>query len=111
MNMPWYLQRKHYLALVAGLGGMETVPQVSRAQWAAGGAVPGPLLSIGSAGANVGLSWLVPSTSFVLQQSSDLTLANWVDLTNPPTLNFANLHNQVTLPRLPRNTFYRLQQQ
>ena len=73
-------------------------------------APPSPRLDIGVSGANLGLSWLVSSTSFVLQENSDLVSPNWVDVTNPPTLNCANLHNQVTLPTPPRNTFYRLRQ-
>ena len=57
-------------------------------------------------GHNVVLSWLVPSTNFVLQQSSDL--ASWVDLTNAPTLNFTNLKNQVMLSPSNSSGFYRL---
>jgi hypothetical protein len=53
----------------------------------------------------------VPSTSFVLQQSSDLASPNWENVTNPPTLNFTNLHNETTLRRPSGDTFYRLKQQ
>ena len=52
------------------------------------------------------LSWILPSTNFVLQQSADLS--NWTDMTDAPTLNLTNLREEVVLP--PTNTcgFYRL---
>jgi hypothetical protein len=53
--------------------------------------VPAPELNIAPAGSNLALSWLLPSTNFVLQQNLDLTTTNWVTLTNTPTLNFNNL--------------------
>jgi hypothetical protein len=33
-----------------------------------------------------------------------------MDVTVQPTLNFANLHNEVTLPLRPTSTFFRLKQ-
>ncbi len=54
------------------------------------------------------LSWIIPSTNFVLQQSSDLTTTNWLDVTNMPVLNLTNLQNQVALPLPAGNVFYRL---
>jgi photosystem II stability/assembly factor-like uncharacterized protein len=73
-------------------------------------APPSPRLSVDRSGTQVGLSWLLPSTRFVLQQSFDLTSSNWVDVTNQPTFNFTNLHNQLTLPKVPARAFYRLRQ-
>jgi photosystem II stability/assembly factor-like uncharacterized protein len=55
---------------------------------------------------NAGLSWIIPSTDCVLQQSSDL--ASWSDVTNVPTLNFTNLENQVSMPPTNGSCFYRL---
>lgn len=55
---------------------------------------------------NLVLSWIIPSTNFVLQQSSDMT--DWADLTNAPVLNLTNLQNQVTLPLSASNGFFRL---
>jgi hypothetical protein len=55
---------------------------------------------------NLTLSWTVPSTNFVLQQSGDLLA--WSDVTNPPVLNLTNLQNQVTLPLSGTSGFYRL---
>ena len=54
------------------------------------------------------LSWLIPSTNFVLQQNSDLTVTSWSDVTNVPVLNLTTLQNQVTLPRPAGNSFFRL---
>jgi hypothetical protein len=67
---------------------------------------PSPPLNITTPTGNVGLSWIVPSTNFVLQQSSDLIA--WVDLTNTPTLNLTNLNNELVLSPTNSNGFYRL---
>jgi hypothetical protein len=72
---------------------------------------PSPLLSNAQSGANPFLSWLVPSTGFLLQQSADLSSGSWVNVTNQPTFNFTNLHNEVTLSFSPGNAFYRLKRQ
>jgi photosystem II stability/assembly factor-like uncharacterized protein len=70
---------------------------------------PAPTLNINSfASTRAVLSWLVPSTNFVLQQNSDLSTTNWTDVTNIPTLNFTNLQNQVILSPVGSNAFYRL---
>ena len=71
---------------------------------------PSPPLVIGLSKEKPSLSWLLPSTSFVLQQSSDLTAPDWVDVTNRATLNFTNLHQEVTLSPSSGKAFYRLKQ-
>jgi hypothetical protein len=48
----------------------------------------------------------VPSTDFVMQQSSDL--GSWMDMTNKPVLNLTNLQNEVILSPTGSNVFYRL---
>jgi hypothetical protein len=70
--------------------------------------IPTPQINITPASNNLALSWIIPSTNFVLQQNSDLTTANWSDVTNPPVLNLTNLQNQVMLPLPGGNSFYRL---
>jgi hypothetical protein len=55
---------------------------------------------------NLIVSWIIPSTNFVMQQSGDLH--NWADLTNQPVLNLTNLRNEVFLPPPGSNVFYRL---
>ncbi|MGA2281611.1 MAG: hypothetical protein ABSG80_15060 [Verrucomicrobiota bacterium] len=70
---------------------------------------PASTLNINSsASTGAVLSWLVPSTNFVLQQNPDLTTTNWTDVTNTPTLNLTNLQNQVIVSPSTGNSFYRL---
>lgn len=66
---------------------------------------PVPQLNPAMSNNNLILSWTLPSTNFVAQQSSDLS--SWTDLTNTPALNFINLQEQLTL--VPVNcSFFRL---
>ena len=67
---------------------------------------PMPAMNITPTNGNLTLSWLVPSTNFVLQCSSDLS--SWTDLTNTPVLNLTNLQDEVTLSPTNGNLFYRL---
>jgi hypothetical protein len=53
-------------------------------------ATPTPTLNLVTMGSNIAFSRLIPSTNFVLQQSLDLTMANWMTLANTPTLDFAH---------------------
>jgi hypothetical protein len=52
------------------------------------------------------ISWPAPSTGFVLQQTSALGTAAWVDVTNSVTS--TPLVNQVEVTFIQGNTFYRL---
>jgi hypothetical protein len=67
---------------------------------------PAPQLNIAPSNTNLDFSWTVPSTNFVLQQSSDL--GSWTDVTNPPVLNLTNLQNEVILSPTGSSVFYRL---
>jgi hypothetical protein len=67
---------------------------------------PAPSLNLAPANGNLALSWIVPSTNFVMQQSADLT--SWTDVTNPPTLNLTNLQDEVILSPTNSSGFYRL---
>jgi hypothetical protein len=69
---------------------------------------PTPQMNITPTNGNLALSWVIPSTNFVLQQNFDLTATNWTDVTNPPLLNLTNLQDEVTLPLTGGNCFYRL---
>jgi hypothetical protein len=69
---------------------------------------PTPSMNITPANGNLMLSWIIPSTNFVLQQNSDLTTTNWTDVTNTPVLNLTNLQNEVILSPPGSNVFYRL---
>lgn len=68
--------------------------------------IPPPELNITSANSNLALSWTIPSTNFVLQQSPDLI--SWNDLTNTPMLNLTNLQNQIVLSPANSSGFFRL---
>jgi photosystem II stability/assembly factor-like uncharacterized protein len=72
---------------------------------------PSPQLAVNLSGGNLNVSWLVPSTPFVLQQTSDLRLSGWVDVLASPTLNLTNLHYQLTVTPGLGKSFYRLAQQ
>src|ERR1017187_206159 len=68
---------------------------------------PSPVLNIKPASNNnLALSWIVPSTNFVMQQSSDLS--DWTEMTNSPVLNLTNLQDEVILSPPGSNIFYRL---
>jgi hypothetical protein len=67
---------------------------------------PAPQMNITPTNGNLTLSWIVPSTNFIMQQSPDLS--SWTDMTNPPALNLTSLQNEVTLPLTGSNAFYRL---
>lgn len=67
---------------------------------------PTPCLNIASSSTNLVLSWIIPSTNFVMQQSSDL--ASWSNVTNTPVLNLTNLENEVVLSPSNSSGFYRL---
>ena len=67
---------------------------------------PAPQLNLTPSPTNFTLAWTVPSTNFVLQQSTDLT--SWGNVTNLPVLSCTNLQYQVTLPPNGDYGFYRL---
>ncbi|HEY1716958.1 MAG TPA: hypothetical protein VGH42_01540 [Verrucomicrobiae bacterium] len=67
---------------------------------------PTPHLNLTTSNTNLAVSWLIPSTNFVLQQSSDLI--SWSNITNPPVLNLTNLNNELYLSPKNSNGFFRL---
>jgi len=73
--------------------------------------IPTPQMSITPASNSFILSWIIPSTNFVLQQNFDLTATNWTPVTNTPALNLTNLQNQVIISPTTSSGFYRLQAQ
>jgi hypothetical protein len=72
---------------------------------------PSPQMAVAWSGATLGLSWLVPSTRFVLQQNSDLSSTNWAEVPTPPTLDCTNLHQRLTLTPSLGSSYFRLKQQ
>jgi hypothetical protein len=73
--------------------------------------IPTPALGIAPSSANLTLSWIIPSCNFALQQNSDLTTTNWINVATAPVLNLTNLQNQTTLPSPEGSYFYRLKSQ
>jgi hypothetical protein len=67
---------------------------------------PAPQMNIMPTNGNLALSWIVPSTNFVIQQSPDLS--SWTDMTNPPVLDLTSLQNEVILSPTNSSGFYRL---
>jgi hypothetical protein len=67
-----------------------------------------PSLSLKFASGTLRISWALPSSGFALQQSANLTLTNWFDVTNVPILDLTNLQYRVTIPTSATNRFYRL---
>jgi hypothetical protein len=80
------------------------LPPVASKPWLAS-------LDIRLVGREARLSWLVPSTSFRLQQNSDLSTTNWTDVPTTLTLSFTDLHYEVNVPLSTGQGFYRLKQQ
>src|SRR6185312_9947536 len=76
-----------------------------------GRVVPSPQLNIQPQTPNVAISWLIPSTNFVLQQTADLANPTWTPVSTTPTLNYTNLQQQVTVPAAGSNAFFRLSAQ
>ncbi len=70
---------------------------------------PAPSLNIKAANGVMALSWVVPSANLALHESSSLTVSNWTEVTNPPTLNLSTLQYEVALSLSNGARFYRLQ--
>lgn len=69
---------------------------------------PAPLFGTAPTNGNLVLSWTVPSIGFVLQQNSDLTSSNWMDVTALPVLDLTNLQYQYVVSPTNGQGFYRL---
>lgn len=67
---------------------------------------PNPLINASPTNKVLVLSWTIPATNFVLQQSSDLSV--WSDITELPNLNLMTLKNEVVVSPSNTNSFYRL---
>lgn len=70
--------------------------------------VPTPTLCLAPANGALRLAWGVPSLPFVLQENSNVAMANWTDVTNTPTFDPTTLQNQVFLEPSAQGRFYRL---
>ena len=96
------------VAVAADGGQLVAIPASKSPVWLGRVLPQPPRLNISPANVKLALSWIIPSTNFVLQQNPDLTIANWTDVTNMPVLNLTNLQEEVTLPLTNGSGFYRL---
>jgi hypothetical protein len=70
---------------------------------------PTPQLNINPSTDGIALAWLIPSTNFVVQQSSDLV--SWSSITDAPALNLTNLNNELSISPTNSTGFFRLMSQ
>ena len=84
---------------LSGFGGSPGLSYLSQS-------VQAPSLHLATSPASFLLSWLVPSTNFVVQQSPDLI--TWSSITDAPSLNFTNLNNELKLLPTSSSGFFRL---
>jgi len=68
-----------------------------------------PILNISLTSNDVLISWSATYTSLALQENSDLTTTNWMDVTN--SVNVVGGENQVLMSSPAGNNFYRLKSQ
>jgi hypothetical protein len=68
--------------------------------------IPSPELSLTQSSNNTALSWLIPSTNFVVQQSPDLIA--WSSVTDQPALNLTNLNYEMNFAPSNTSGFFRL---
>lgn len=67
-----------------------------------------PQLNLKRSNNMLNISWLVPSTNLVLEESLDFNSTNWVALTNVPSLNFSNLDNELSIAPSESSAYFRL---
>jgi hypothetical protein len=68
--------------------------------------IPSPELNLAQSNSNLALSWLIPSTNFVMQESSDLI--SWSSITDQPALNLTNLNYEMNFAPSNASGFFRL---
>ncbi|MDE3067949.1 MAG: hypothetical protein KGJ60_10420 [Verrucomicrobiota bacterium] len=95
-----------YIGFTAACGGVTTTQVITNFSFAS---INIPVASISAASTNVVISWSAAITGYTLQENSDLSTANWVDVTN--AVSVANGQNQVTVPLTSTNEFFRLKLQ
>jgi hypothetical protein len=67
-----------------------------------------PVLQIDGTNGNVALSWIVPSSPFVLQQRPFVDSGAWSQIAVRPTMNPSTLRNKVSVPAAGVGSFFRL---
>jgi hypothetical protein len=66
------------------------------------------MLNISPTNGSVTLSWVIPSTHLVPQQTFDLASGNWTGVGIAPLFDPTTLQQSVTLPAVASNRFYRM---
>jgi hypothetical protein len=69
---------------------------------------PSPFLGIRPSALDLEFSWIVPSVTLGLEQSSNLTSGGWQPLPVVPTLNYSSLQYEAKVPKPQGTMFYRL---
>jgi hypothetical protein len=72
---------------------------------------PVPVLALTTSPPGPVLSWVLPSATFVVQQSASLQPPAWTGLSNAPLLNLTNLQYQLLLSPANDSGYYRLRNQ
>jgi hypothetical protein len=98
----------YWASVASSADGYKLVAAVNGGGIYIGQSTPMPTLSFTASGEALILSWTVPSMDFVLEQTSDLSTGTWAESSVTPTLNYATLQLEVTLPKTKGPTFYRL---
>jgi hypothetical protein len=101
-------------SLASSADGAKFVAAVNSCGGAASGSIytrqgtSAPVLNISGAEGGVLISWLIPSSRFVLQENSNLTSTAWRDVATAPTFDPSTLQYQVSIPKPLSTLFYRL---
>jgi len=113
--MTWILIEKpgeNWAGIASSADGGTLVASGSTSLGSSGGGIyisqviPSPKLNLMPSSSNLTLSWLIPSTNFVVQQSSNLI--SWSSVTDAPAFNSTNLNNELTLSPSNSSGFFRL---
>ncbi|HEX3718997.1 MAG TPA: hypothetical protein VH595_13595 [Verrucomicrobiae bacterium] len=65
-----------------------------------------PSLTVQLCGANLAVSWPAPSSGLVLQENSDISTTNWVNVPVLPAV--SNYQNRVFIPATNATAYFRL---
>lgn len=68
-----------------------------------------PKLGVTPTGRQAKLGWTIPSVPYRLLHKPSLTTGSWTLLTNPISLNYTNLHNEVIVGETNAQEYFRLQ--
>jgi hypothetical protein len=67
-----------------------------------------PQLKIDNFGGAPRLSWIVPSSDFLLEETPNLSVPTWVAVSNAPSLDLTTLRNELSISPSLRGSFFRV---